>query len=482
MTLPRTPNALHTIIKLTKSTAQLQEQIARHAHFLRPSKRSGLNQVLLVVVLLWLALSLRLLVAPLQAGLQYLTFFPVITLAAIIGGYRAGLLSTAMAMLLATFILTPPYFSFSLENIRNSLWPNLIFLVNGIFISSAFNGWQLYRLRFQNELEQARTAQEQAQALNQDLQKTIQELKRADAELRIAAATFESQDAIMVTDASSRIIRVNQSFVDTTGYSMAEVIGKNPNLLKSDRHDASFYTTMWKTLHETGHWHGEIWDRHKSGYIYPKETTITAVKDEAGTTHHYVAIFRNITERKQAEQQMHGLAFYDALTELPNRRLLLDRLKTAIDASTRYQQYAALMFLDLDRFKDLNDTLGHNYGDMLLIQVAQRLKHCVRKIDTVARLGGDEFVILIENMSESQDSSFQQASLVAEKIRATLCTPYRLQDRFVHSAPSIGFYLFCGGAESVEDILKHADAAMYQSKRDGHGTVHFAIQPQGSQL
>jgi diguanylate cyclase (GGDEF)-like protein/PAS domain S-box-containing protein len=474
---------LHTITKLTESTAQLGDQIARYVPFFRSSEHSLLKQVLLAVVLLWLALTLRLLMAPLQAGLQYLTFFPAITLAGVIGGYRAGLLSTALAMLLTTFILTPPYFSISLENIQNSLWPNLVFLVNGIFISFAFDGWHLYRLRFQNELEQARKAQEQTQALNQELTKSIQELKRADAELRIAATTFESLDAIMVTDAAARIVRVNQSFVDTTGYSMEEVLGKNPSILKSDRHDENFYTAMWQSIHETGHWHGEIWDRHKSGYIYPKETTITAVKDASGTPQHYVAIFRNITERKQTEKQMHGLAFYDALTELPNRRLLLDRLTTAIDASTRYQQYAALMFLDLDRFKALNDTLGHNYGDMLLVQVAQRLKHCVRKIDTVARLGGDEFVILIENMSENQDSAFQQALLGADKIRTTLRTPYRLQDRFVQSAPSIGFYLFCGNTESVDDILKHADVAMYQSKRDGHGTVHFAIQPQApSQL
>ncbi|MCR4299870.1 MAG: EAL domain-containing protein, partial [Gallionella sp.] len=218
---------------------------------------------------------------------------------------------------------------------------------------------------------------------------------------------------------------------------------------------------------------GEIWDRRKSGQIYPKWLTITAVRNEQGQTTEYVAIFSDITERKQAEEEIRNLAFYDALTKLPNRRLLLDRFHLALSVSARSRHYGAILFLDMDRFKTLNDTLGHDYGDLMLIEVAQRLRSCVREVDTVARLGGDEFVVLLEEVDASAEQASQKVALIAEKIRAALATPYRLKGHEYHSSPSIGVCLYRGNDEPVDDLLKYADLAMYQVKGSGRNAVRF---------
>lgn len=292
-------------------------------------------------------------------------------------------------------------------------------------------------------------------------------------QLRVAATTFETQEGIMITDAKGNIIRVNSAFQKITGYSFAEVQGKNPRILNSGRQSKKFYAAMWKQLLNTGTWAGEIWDQHKSGRIYPIWQTITAVKDEAGKTTEYVAIFNDITARKQAEEDIRKLAFYDALTQLPNRRLLMDRLRLALSTSARNKYYGAVLFLDMDKFKTLNDTLGHDYGDLLLIEVAARLQSCVREVDTVARLGGDEFVILLEEIDITLESASQKTAMIAEKIRASLASPYHLNDWEHHSSPSIGVSLYLGNEESAEVLLKHADMAMYQAKDSGRNTVRF---------
>jgi diguanylate cyclase (GGDEF)-like protein/PAS domain S-box-containing protein len=301
----------------------------------------------------------------------------------------------------------------------------------------------------------------------------ITEQKLRNDALRVAAATFETHDAILITDANSNIIRVNQAFQDITGYSSAEVLGKNPRILSSSHHDKAFYTAMWQQLQDTGTWAGEMWDRRKNGKIYPKWMTITAVKDNTGKTTEYVAIFSDITNRKEAEQKILNLAFYDELTKLPNRRLLLDRINLALTASARSQNYGAILFLDMDKFKTLNDTLGHDYGDLLLIDVAQRIQFCVRRADTVARLGGDEFVVLIEDVDDQAEEAAQKVTLIAEKIRASLVTPYHLKDHEYHGSPSIGVSLYRGNEESVDTLLKHADMAMYQAKDAGRNAVRF---------
>jgi len=301
----------------------------------------------------------------------------------------------------------------------------------------------------------------------------ITECKKAEDELRVAAAAFETHDAILITDAHSNIVRVNQAFTDVTGYSQEEVLGKNPKLMSSGHHDKVFYTEMWQQLLHTGSWAGEIFDKRKNGQIYPKWLTISAVRNERLETTHYVAIFSDITVRKQAEDEIHNLAFYDSLTKLPNRRLFMDRFRAALTISVRRDDYGAVLFIDLDRFKTLNDTLGHDYGDLLLIDVAARIKSCVREMDTVARLGGDEFVVLIEGVSKSQEDTSHNIGLIAEEIRETLTQPYKLKHHVHHSSPSIGISLYRGNENTVDELIQQADMAMYQAKKSGRNALRF---------
>ncbi|MCX7192720.1 MAG: EAL domain-containing protein [Proteobacteria bacterium] len=296
--------------------------------------------------------------------------------------------------------------------------------------------------------------------------------KQAETELRIAAA-FESQEGMLITDANGVILRVNQAFTETTGYTAEEAVGQTPGILKSGRHKADFYLAMWETIHRTGSWQGEIWDRRKNGEIYPKWLTITAVKGDNGAVTHYVGSHVDITERKAAEDKVKNLAFYDPLTRLPNRRLLLDRLDHALVSSTRSGREGALMFIDLDNFKTLNDTLGHDFGDLLLQQVAQRLETCVREGDTVARLGGDEFVVMLEDLSQDVLEAAAQTKAIGEKILATLNQTYQLATHEYHSTPSIGATLFTDHQFGVDVLFKQADIAMYQSKKAGRNTLRF---------
>ncbi|MBI4937063.1 MAG: EAL domain-containing protein [Nitrosomonadales bacterium] len=318
---------------------------------------------------------------------------------------------------------------------------------------------------------------ENLQVLTRSLEDRIEErtrdLNAANEQLRVAAVTFETHEAILITDASANIIRVNRAFTGITGYSQEEVLGKNPRILSSGRQDKAFYAAMWQQLLATDSWSGEVWDKRKSGQIYPKWLTITAVKDKQGKTTEYVAIFSDITARKKAEDEIRNLAFYDALTGLPNRRLMLDRFRLALSVSARSHQYGAVLFLDMDKFKILNDTLGHDHGDLLLIEVARRIQACVREMDTVARLGGDEFVMLVEEISANANEASQKVALIAEKIRMSLSAPYQLKDHRYHSSPSIGVCLYRGSGESVDDLLKHADLAMYQAKDSGRNAVRF---------
>ena len=301
----------------------------------------------------------------------------------------------------------------------------------------------------------------------------ITERKAAEAELRIAATAFESQEGMMITDAWSVILRVNRAFTDITGFTAEEAVGRKASLLKSGRHDAAFYAAMWESVHRDGSWQGEIWNRRKNGEVYPEWLTITAVNGAGGEVTHYVATLTDITRRKAAEDEIKHLAFYDPLTRLPNRRLLLDRLQQALASSTRSRREGALLFIDLDNFKTLNDTLGHDIGDLLLQQVAQRLATCVREGDTVARLGGDEFVVMLEDLSENLQEAATQTEVVGEKILVALNQRYMLAGHSHHSTPSIGVTLFGGQRETVEELLKRADLAMYQAKAAGRNTLRF---------
>jgi diguanylate cyclase (GGDEF)-like protein/PAS domain S-box-containing protein len=301
----------------------------------------------------------------------------------------------------------------------------------------------------------------------------LRETGKTEDDLRIAATAFDSNECMMITDASCEILRVNKAFTFVTGYTEEEVIGKTPGVLKSSRHEASFYEAMWTNIRKTGSWQGEVWDRRKNGEIYPTWFTITAVKDKLGKTTHYVGMVTDITRRKSAEEEIAHLAFYDPLTQLPNRRLLIDRLQQALATSARNETYGALLFIDLDNFKTLNDTMGHDIGDLLLKEVAQRLNTCVREVDTVARLGGDEFVLMLEDLNGNAAEAAAQAQVVGEKILASLNQEYQLGEYQHHSTPSIGITLFSDLVDTVDELLKRADLAMYQAKASGRNTLRF---------
>jgi diguanylate cyclase (GGDEF)-like protein/PAS domain S-box-containing protein len=295
---------------------------------------------------------------------------------------------------------------------------------------------------------------------------------------RMSRIVFDnSLEGITVTDADSRIQLVNKAFADTTGYSPDEVVGKTPAILKSGKQGPDFYAEFWKALQRDGEWRGEIWNQRKNGSIYAEWLNVSAVRNRRGEVEHYVAIFSDITERKEREELITFQAFHDALTGLPNRLLFKDRLEQALAQAKRYKtRTPAVMFLDLDKFKQVNDTLGHDIGDLLLKEVAARLKNCVRSVDTVARLAGDEFTVLLPEITDEAD-----ASAVAEKILAAMREPIRLgsEDRVVST--SIGISMCPRDGRDVEALMKAADAAMYHVKATGRaGSAFFSPELLGS--
>lgn len=310
----------------------------------------------------------------------------------------------------------------------------------------------------------------------------VTEAKQAQLKMELAAKVFNhTHEGITITDASGDILDVNDTFTRITGYSHDEVLGQNPRLLKSGRQDLAFYQAMWLALTTAGHWCGEIWNRRKNGDIYPELINISAVRDSDGITRQYVALFSDITERKEREEQVRQLAFTDALTGLPNRRLLTDRMQQTLLTNKRNGHYAAAMYLDLDNFKPLNDRHGHAAGDLLLVEVANRLRACVREMDTVARIGGDEFVVMLSDLDADAQTSGELARAVAEKIRASVAAPYVLTlrqpgqaDNTVvhHGSCTIGVTLFAPTSE-LDTILREADRAMYQAKGQGRNRVVF---------
>lgn len=658
---------------------------------------------LLSLAIVAMAFALRLLIAPVTAGLQYLTFFPAVALSAILGGLRAGLFSTLLAIPLATFVFVAPYWSLSWDMVERSFWSNLVFLADGALVSFAISLMQRLRRKAESRFEGARESLESLTQKNRSIQtlfdnmfpyvalldldgkiveisraliekeglkaeelvgtsfadrrrwsydpevyasllaalsraragetvrydtriqtadghqsvdlqvapvrdeagriaalllssvdisareeavrrlkesddrfrtlfdaaadgilivsedgkiedlnpaigarlgyareemlgrelssflappydegfgerwrkvesagrglfesayrkkdgtslpvevntirvqvgevwkylsvvRDITERRRVETELRIAAIAFESAESMMVTDASSRILRVNRAFITSTGFSEEEVIGQTPRILKSGRHDLAFYRAMWEEIARTGYWQGEIWDRRKSGEVYPKWLTITAVRDPEGRVTHYVGSHTDISDRKSAEEAIRTLAFHDSLTGLPNRRLFFDRLDKALEAAARYGRRGALIFVDIDNFKVLNDTRGHAEGDDLLVEVGRRLAGCIRQADTVARLGGDEFVVMFENLSSDPLVAAREAELLAVKLVEALREPYLLGSSHYRATTSVGAALFDGREGGREEILRQADLAMYQAKRSGKNAFRF---------
>jgi len=297
----------------------------------------------------------------------------------------------------------------------------------------------------------------------------ISERKKAEDELKLAAMVYQdSSEAMMVTDSGNRIIAVNPAFEQITGFRADEVLGKNPNFLKSGRHESDFFRAMWKTIDETGRWKGEIWNRAKSGEDFAILLSINTTFNSEGAVLRRVALFTDITKKKESDELIWNQANFDALTGLPNRRLFRDHLKREIRKSKRNSQTLALMFLDLDGFKDVNDTLGHNMGDQLLKQAAERLHGSVREIDIVSRLGGDEFTVILSELSDPAN-----VNRVARHILQQLSEPFHLGDEVAHVSASIGITLYPDDATEIEDLLKNADQAMYAAKQHGKNQYQY---------
>jgi diguanylate cyclase (GGDEF)-like protein/PAS domain S-box-containing protein len=301
---------------------------------------------------------------------------------------------------------------------------------------------------------------------------TVQDITtriQAEAELSIAAIAFESQEGMVITNTDFIILRVNKAFTHITGYAAEEIVGRSPQSLRSNYHDDSFYNQIWRSIKEANSWAGEIWERRKNNEVYPAWITITAVKGRNDKVTHYVSSYTDISERKASEEQIKQLAFYDPLTGLANRRLLFEQLKHSIDVERREGKQLALLMLDLDRFKNVNDRWGHLAGDELLQQVALRLKSKLRDMDMVARLGGDEFVILLENISQSED-----AARIAQVIIADLARPFKLtQSDNVRIGTSIGIGLYPQHGNSAQTLMDNADAALYEAKGQGRGCYAY---------
>ncbi len=297
----------------------------------------------------------------------------------------------------------------------------------------------------------------------------ISERKANENALRLAAVVFEQTvEAVIVLDSEERFVSVNRSFEVVTGYTAEEVIGRTPRILKSGRQDTIFYRAMWQQIIEYGHWQGEIWNRRKSGELYPEWLSISTVRDEQGVIQNYIGIFSDITERKHQEEHIKQLAFFDPLTRLANRTLLMDRMKHALANAERNQEGVAVIFIDLNRFKEVNDLYGHDIGDDVLVTSAQRLANTLRQGETLARLGGDEFVVIVET------SDLSYLEIITERLQRSLSdNSIEVRGHSFSIGMSAGIALYPTDAKTCEELLKYADIAMYRAKNQGSGYCFY---------
>ncbi|QNI04236.1 EAL domain-containing protein [Halomonas sp. SH5A2] len=298
-------------------------------------------------------------------------------------------------------------------------------------------------------------------------------LHQSEAELRISATAFQTHLGMLIADANGRVLKVNNTFTRITGYSEAELVGKSPRMLNSGRHDAAFYRKLWQRVQVAGSWEGEIWSRRKNGDVFPEWLTISAVYDPQGALTHYVATMSDISESKAAEQEIHQLAFYDPLTGLANRRLFMDRMEAALKDVNRHSRWGALLFIDIDNFKQINDTLGHYVGDQLLQHLARLMGQMLRETDTLARLGSDEFAVLIEGLGKSREHTAELAENIAQKLQDMIRQPMTIRDESLNVTASIGITVVNDHTSSVDDYLQQADMALFQAKSSGRCALSF---------
>jgi diguanylate cyclase (GGDEF)-like protein/PAS domain S-box-containing protein len=458
-------------------------RIATRINLHIPKRYQFLYRHLVAVALVTLALLVRLAIAPVDAGLPYVTFFPAVTLSVLFGGFTSGLLATLIGIALSTYFFIPPYYAYSIEGWHNSLWSNLVFLFDGIIVSFSIETMFRYREKYQKELYQSEKAKNDVITLNRELSGYFAESRVTTQDLLKFEAIIDStDDAVISKSLSGTIQSWNRGAENIFGYTATEAIGKPAEfLIPFDRlnEEAENFSRILRGERVE---HFETVHQCKDGRLINISATLSPVIDLQGKVVGISKIARNITERKKMEGQVHQLAFYDTLTNLPNRRLLNDRLGQMIAASKRSGCYGALMFLDLDNFKPLNDMHGHVVGDLLLIEAADRLKSCVREMDTVARFGGDEFVVMISDLSADKTESTTLARNVAETISKCLSTPYLLsinhegtEDTTLeyHCTASIGAVVYINHVGNQDDILKWADAAMYQAKEAGRNKIRF---------
>ena len=297
----------------------------------------------------------------------------------------------------------------------------------------------------------------------------ITDIRRLESEMALLGTAFKhSGEAILISDHENRILTVNPAFTALTGYTQEEVVGRNPSLLSAGRSTPEDHRRMWAALKKDAYWQGEVWDRRKDGGVYPKWLTISVIFDDAGAVRYYMAHFTDISAERAAEAKLHHMAHHDMLTGLFNRYSLKDRLEHSLAVARRNTGRVALMFIDLDRFKGINDTLGHHVGDELLVEVSQRLKNCVRESDVVARLGGDEFVVMLTGLEHSSS-----AATIAEKIVACVGEPYPIGPHLLYTTPSIGIAIYPMDGHDSESLMKNADAAMYHAKNAGRNNFQF---------
>ncbi len=419
----------------------------------------NVGDLLITITLVALAFSLRLVIAPLDTGLPYMTFFPAVTLAAIAAGLEAGLLAMILSLIIVNTLLTPPYFSFALQNLHTNAWPNLVFLLNGLIASFAIEAMHHYRRQFVKELNTSTKTHAALKESSQCISKIFDNLY-----------TY-----IALLDTNGVIQEVNKAALERNCCRKQELIGRH------------FYDYPWWTYDNKVH--AQIiaaLNAAKQGEslrfdvpvkigaeLVPVDIHISPVRDDNGKVTGILTTALDISLRKKAEEEVRILAYYDTLTKLANRRLFMDRLKLALASSNRSKSFGAVLFLDLDKFKKINDLHGHDHGDLLLIEVAERIKCCVREVDTVARFGGDEFVVLLEDLDKTSAGASRKAGAIAEKIRVSLDQPFQINGHIHFSSPSLGVCMFCGQTTWSDDLIKHADIAMYRAKNLGGNAIRF---------